>query len=473
MNTIFDYPEKRPSFEVPSHDVEDRHPIPDDFLNDGVRLVELSEPDVVRHYTKLASMNFGVDSGMYPLGSCTMKYNPKIHEKAAALEDFSCLHPLCDDDMSQGTLRMIHDLSRYLCEITGMSRFSCVPAAGAHGELTGVMMIKKYFERRGERRTIILIPDTAHGTNPASVAMCGFETKEIPSTADGDVDMDALTAALDENVAAMMLTCPNTLGLFDRNIAGIADALHAKGALFYCDGANLNALLGRARVADMGFDLMHINLHKTFSTPHGGGGPGAGPVGATESLAPFLPVPRVEEREGIYHLDYEDTSSIGMIHSFCGNVLVLLKAYAYILSLGPDGIREAGENAVLNANYLLCKLKGSYSLPFDRLCKHEFVLSDEGLPDGVTANDIAKRILDYGFHAPTVYFPLLVHGAIMIEPTETESRETLERFADAMITIRREAETDPDMLKSAPHTTPVRRVDAVQAARKPVLKKDD
>ena len=470
MGTIFDIPSTRSSFKIPSYGIADADPIPGELLNSGIDLPELSELEVVRHYTDLSMMNIGVDSAMYPLGSCTMKYNPKINERAAALEGFASLHPLCGDDMGQGSLRIIHELGRYLSEITGMSRFSCAPAAGAHGELAGVMMIKKYFEHRKETRRFILIPDSAHGTNPASVAMCGFEVKEVPSTKEGDVDLEALASCLDENVAAMMLTSPSTLGLFDRGILRIAEMLHAKGALFYCDGANLNAVLGRASIAAMGFDLMHINLHKTFSTPHGGGGPGAGPIGSVEKLAPFLPGPFVSENDGTYGLDNGDDRSIGRLHSFYGNFLVCVKAYAYIRSLGAAGLKEVSENAVLNANYLLSKLKQYYDLPYQRLCKHEFVLSDAGFPNGVTANDIAKRILDAGYHAPTVYFPLLVHGAIMIEPTETESLATLDRFADAMISIRGEAETEPELVKSAPHTTPVRRVDAVLAARKPVIK---
>lgn len=470
MGTVFDIPSARSSFTLPSYGIADACPIPDGLLNSGIELPELSEPDVVRHYTRLSAMNIGVDSTMYPLGSCTMKYNPKINERAAALDRFTGLHPLCGDDAAQGSLEIIHELGCFLSEITGMSRFSCVPAAGAHGELAGVMMIKKYFEHRHEPRRVILIPDSAHGTNPASVAMCGFEVREIPSTAEGDVDLDALASGLDETVAAMMLTSPNTLGLFDRSILRIAEMLHAKGALFYCDGANLNALLGRAKISAMGFDLMHINLHKTFSTPHGGGGPGAGPIGAVDELVPFLPGPCVSEKDGVYSLEAPDERSIGRLHSFYGNFLVCVKAYAYIRSLGEAGLRDVSENAVLNANYLLARLKPHYDLPFDRLCKHEFVLSDAGFPNGITANDIAKRILDAGFHAPTVYFPLLVHGAIMIEPTETESRSTLDSFAEAMISIRKEADADPERVKSAPHETPVRRVDAVLAARKPVVK---
>jgi glycine dehydrogenase subunit 2 len=470
MNTIFDHTTiEQSSYRIPQFDLPCEK-IPDEYLNTGIDIPSVGEVDVVRHYTRLSTLNFGVDTGMYPLGSCTMKYNPKINEKTAVLEGFTNSHPLAGDGATQGSLRMIFELERYLCAITGMNRFSTIPAAGAHGELAGVMIIRKYFEKRGESRKVILIPDTAHGTNPASVAMCGFDVREVPSTQDGDVDCYALASMCDENVAAMMLTCPNTLGLFDRNIEAIAKILHDKGALFYCDGANLNALLGRARVADLGFDMMHINLHKTFSTPHGGGGPGSGPVGVSDKLVPFLPIPVVEKSGDMFHLSYECPDTIGRVHSFYGNFLIMVRAYTYIRMLGPDGIREAGEHAVLNANYLLAKLKTVYNLPINRMCKHEFVLNDEGMPNGVTTNDIAKRILDYGYHAPTIYFPLLVHGAIMIEPTETENKTTLDEFADAMIAIRREAETNPDMVKTAPHTTKIGRVDAVLAARKPVLR---
>lgn len=472
MKTIFESGKKgKRGFAVPQWDVPDSDPIPAKYLSEHSDLIDVSEVDVVRHYTNLSRANFGVDSGMYPLGSCTMKYNPKVNEKYASLSGFADLHPLVDESSCQGALEVLYDLASYLSSITGMKRFSMMPAAGAHGELASVMIIKKYFEDLGEDRKIILTPDSAHGTNPASVAICGFDVKEVPSTAEGDVDIEALRNMIDGNVAAMMLTSPNTLGLFDRNVHLIADILHENGSLFYCDGANLNAVMGKAMVADMGFDVMHINLHKTFSTPHGGGGPGAGPIGVVAKLEKYLPVPVVEKRvDGSYFLDDDRPFSIGRVHSFYGNFLVCLKAYIYIRLLGARGIRAVSENAVLNANYLLARLKDTYTLPIARRCMHEFVLSDTGVPNGVTTNDIAKRILDYGFHAPTVYFPLLIHGAIMIEPTETESRETLDGFVEAMKTIFGEARSDPDMVKSAPHTTAVRRVDAVAAARKPVLK---
>lgn len=470
MSTIFDLSGKgKSAFAAPQWDVKDYDPVPDALCDDGVDLIEVSEIDVVRHYTALSTMNIGVDTAMYPLGSCTMKYNPKINERTASLDGFAKIHPLCGDAMSQGALRLMYELNEYLCAITGMSAFTLSPAAGAHGELTGVMVVKKYFEHRDENRRVVLIPDSAHGTNPASVTMCGFEVREVPSTPDGDVDMRALRGMVNDNVAAMMLTSPNTLGLFDRNIHEIADVLHAGGALFYCDGANLNALLGVAMIADMGFDLMHINLHKTFSTPHGGGGPGSGPMGAAGKLARFLPAPLVAKKNETYILEYDRPDSIGRVHSFYGNFLMMVRAYTYIRMLGPDGIREAGENAVLNANYLRALLADEFNAPVKRICKHEFVINDSGMPNGVTTNDIAKRILDYGYHAPTVYFPLLIHGAMMIEPTETECRNTLERFAETLIRIKKEAAENPEMVKSAPHTTPVKRVDAVLAARKPVL----
>ena len=448
----------------------DLDPIPDDLLNDGIDIVDVSEPELVRHYTKLSRMNFGVDTGMYPLGSCTMKYNPKFNESVSAFDEFTTIHPLNGARSSQGCLKILFELSNYLCAITGMSSFSLNPAAGSHGELSGVMIIKKYFEKKGTPRNRIIIPDSAHGTNPASVAMCGFDIVEVPSTEEGDVDIERLETLLDDTIAAMMLTSPNTLGLFDRNITKIADMLHQNGSLFYADGANLNAVMGMAKMRDMGFDLMHVNLHKTFSTPHGGGGPGSGPIGVSEELVPFLPVPVVEYTNDSYVLTYDRPDSVGPVHGFYGNFLVCLKAYCYIRMLGYDGLRHASRSAVVNANYLMHRLKSTYNLPIKRTCMHEFVINDENMPHGVTTNDIAKRLLDYGFHAPTVYFPLLIHGAMMIEPTETESLESLDSFVDAMNAIQKEAEGNPDLIKEAPHTTPVTRVDAVTAARKPVLR---
>ncbi len=474
MSTIFEKSKPgKSAFPVPRYDIPEFNGIPAKYLGEGAGLLDVDEVDVVRHYTALSRMNYSVDTQMYPLGSCTMKYNPKINERLASLPGFANLHPLAGDGCSQGALCLMWELADGLSTITGMHSFSLAPAAGAHGELASVMIIKKYFEDKKEHRPVILIPDSAHGTNPASVAMCGFTVKEVPSTPEGDVDITVLKTMVDDTVAAMMLTSPNTLGLFDRNVHQIAEILHDHGALFYCDGANLNAVMGVARVSDMGFDIMHINLHKTFSTPHGGGGPGAGPIGVVEHLEKYLPVPVVVREGDTFRLQNDRPHSIGRVHSFFGNFLVCVRAFAYLRRLGADGIRSTAQTAVLNANYLLARLRKTYHLPVDRLCKHEFVLSDKGFPNGVTTNDIAKRILDYGFHAPTVYFPLLVAGAIMVEPTETESRETLDAFADAMLAIRDEAEKDPDTVKSAPHTAPVKKVDAVTAARKPVLKWDD
>jgi glycine dehydrogenase subunit 2 len=473
MQTIFSFHKKgKNKYSIPACDSIQGDEIPQSMLRDDLTLVDVSEVDVVRHYRKLSSLNFGVDNGMYPLGSCTMKYNPKINDVVAMLPQFAMQHPATIEETGQGALHMMYQLQQILCQITGMHYFSLSPAAGAHGELTSVMIIKKYFETKGEKRNILLIPDSAHGTNPASVAMCGFEVKEIPSDSDGDVDLTKLEDALNEHVAAMMLTSPNTLGLFDRNILKIAEMLHSKGALFYCDGANLNAVVGKVRPVDMGFDIMHVNLHKTFSTPHGGGGPGAGPIGVVEKLAPFLPVPIIEKADR-YCLQYNRPLSIGRIHSFFGNFMVMLRAYTYIMMLGSDGLRSVAEHAVCNANYLRTKLRNHFQVPYNRICMHEFVINDEGLPNGITTNEVAKRLLDYGFHAPTVYFPLIVHGAMMIEPTETEHRDTLDAFADAMLTIKKEAAQNPALLKKAPVTTPVRKVDAVLAARKPVLKWDD
>ncbi len=473
MQTIFSFHKKgKNKYSIPACDPIQVDEIPQSMLRDDLTLVDVSEVDVVRHYRKLSSLNFGVDNGMYPLGSCTMKYNPKINDVVAMLPQFAMQHPATIEETGQGALHMMYQLQQILCQVTGMHYFSLSPAAGAHGELTSVMIIKKYFETKGEKRNILLIPDSAHGTNPASVAMCGFEVKEIPSDSDGDVDLTKLEDALNEHVAAMMLTSPNTLGLFDRNILKIANMLHSKGALFYCDGANLNAVVGKVRPVDMGFDIMHVNLHKTFSTPHGGGGPGAGPIGVVEKLAPFLPVPIIEKADR-YYLQYNRPLSIGRIHSFFGNFMVMLRAYTYIMMLGSDGLRNVAEHAVCNANYLRTKLRNHFQVPYNRICMHEFVVNDEGLPNGITTNEVAKRLLDYGFHAPTVYFPLIVHGAMMIEPTETEHRDTLDAFADAMLTIKKEAAQNPALLKKAPVTTPVRKVDAVLAARKPVLKWDD
>ena len=451
-------------------------------------LPEVSELDVVRHYTNLSQMNFGVDSGFYPLGSCTMKYNPKINEEIAAMPAFAGLHPLQPASTVQGALRLYKDLAQALSAITGMAEFTLDPFAGAHGELTGLMIIRQYHMSRGDvRRTRIIVPDSAHGTNPASAAVCGLEIVQVKSNEMGLVDVEDLKPLLDDTVAGIMMTNPNTLGLFEKDIREIASLVHECGGLLYYDGANMNPLMGVVRPGDMGFDVLHLNLHKTFSTPHGGGGPGAGPVGVAAHLAPHLPVPKVVEAEDgtLYVSDCacrcESSSegsaaaqTCGRISGFMGNFGVLLRAYTYILMLGKQNIRMVGPLAVLGANYIKESLKDCYKLPIPSVCKHEFVF--DGLLDqstGVTTLDVAKRLLDYGFHAPTIYFPLLFHQSIMIEPTETESKETLDGFIEIMKHIAAEAVADPDSLKTAPHTTPVRRLDETTAARQPVLRYKD
>ncbi|MFQ5794765.1 MAG: aminomethyl-transferring glycine dehydrogenase subunit GcvPB [Candidatus Bipolaricaulia bacterium] len=435
------------------------------------RLPEVSQPEVVRHYVRLSQKNFGIDTGFYPLGSCTMKYNPKVNEETANNPRWRDAHPLMPGALSQGSLRLMYELGERLRRIGGMDAITLQPAAGAHGELTGMSLIKKYFEVGGElnQRHKILVPDSAHGTNPASVTMAGFETVQIPSNERGTVDLKVLEQTADEATAGIMLTVPNTLGIFEDEIVEITGIVHEVGGLCYFDGANLNAFLGRARPGDMGADIVHYNLHKTFSTPHGGGGPGAGPVGVVERLAPFLPVPIVVKDGNRYRLDYDRPESIGKLHNFYGNFAVLVRAYTYIRALGDEGLRAVSENAVLNANYLKERLKRIYRLPYDRLYKHEFVLSGVGQGEDVHTIDIAKRLLDYGFHSPTIYFPLIVPEALMIEPTETESKETLDAFAEALEEIAQEAKENPELLKQAPHTTPVRRLDEVRAARHPIL----
>ncbi|MBW2976195.1 aminomethyl-transferring glycine dehydrogenase subunit GcvPB [Candidatus Woesearchaeota archaeon] len=461
----------RTAVELPGLDVpEKENLIPGSMLRNELSLPELSELDVVRHYTGLSRKNFGVDNGFYPLGSCTMKYSPKINEDMARLSGFTMVHPLAPLNLNQGALQLMYELEKDLCEITGMERFTLQPSAGSHGELTGVMIIKKYFQAKNEKRSKILIPDSAHGTNPASAALCEFEVETVKSGEDGCIDLEDLRMRLSRDVAGLMLTNPNTLGIFDKNILQIAELLHENGSLFYCDGANANAVVGIVKIADMGFDIVHLNLHKTFSTPHGCGGPGSGPVGVVKNLVDFLPVPLIEKNNDKYYFNYNLKNSIGQVRAFYGNFGVLVKAYTYIKSIGAEGLRKVAENAVLNANYLMSKLKKYYDLPYNTVCKHEFVLSDKNMPNGITTADIAKRLLDYGFHAPTIYFPLIVHGAIMIEPTETESKQTLDKFADTMIRIKKEAEESPELLHNAPSTTPVKRLDAVLAARKPVLK---
>jgi glycine dehydrogenase subunit 2 len=434
------------------------------------RIPNVSEPIIARHYSALSKMNYGVDDGFYPLGSCTMKYNPKINEDLARLPGFASLHPRAPDECVQGALHLLYELSQLLCRIAGLPAVSLQPVAGAHGELTGMFLLKRFFEERGDtRRTRILLPDSAHGTNPASAAVAGFSITEVPSDEEGMVDLGELDAKLDETLAGIMLTVPNTLGIFEERIVEITDKVHAAGGLCYFDGANLNAFLGRARPGDMGADVFHFNLHKTLSTPHGGGGPGSGPIAVSAVLGDYLPVPRVAKSENNYRLDWDHPRSVGSVHSFYGNFLVAVKAYAYLQQLGDSGLREVSENAVLNANYLQERLKETYHLPYDRLCKHEFVLSGKGISEGVTTLDVAKRLIDYGIHPPTIYFPLIVCEALMIEPTETEGKTSLDRFIDAMERIAVEAKEHPDLLQGAPHNAPVRRLDQSRAVRAPVL----
>lgn len=434
-------------------------------------LPEVCEVDVIRHYTELSRRNFGVDNGFYPLGSCTMKYNPKLNEDVARFAGFSQIHPYQPEESIQGALELLYTLQNDLAALTGMDQVSLQPAAGAHGEWTGLMMIRAYHESRGEKRTKVIVPDTSHGTNPASATVAGFETVTIPSDARGMVDLDALRAAVGRDTAALMLTNPSTLGLFEKNILEIADIVHEAGGLLYYDGANANAIMGIARPGDMGFDVVHLNLHKTMSTPHGGGGPGAGPVGVKRKLIPFLPRPIVGRKEdGTCFWDTDRPESIGRVKAYCGNFGILVRAYAYIRTYGPEGLRRVSELAVLNANYMLHRLAPYYEVPYPGVCKHEFVLSGKPLKAfGVRTLDVAKRLLDFGYHPPTIYFPLNVEECLMIEPTETESKETLDAFIDVMIQIAREAETDPELVVNAPRTTAVKRLDEATAARKPVL----
>jgi len=456
-----------------------------DFIPEGLlreqsaQLPSLSELDVVRHFTRLSRLNFGVDANFYPLGSCTMKYNPKFTEVVAALDGFARLHPLAPQlcvaaKWCQGSLEVLYETEKLLCEITGMDAFTLHPMAGAHGELTGTLIIAAYHAARGDKRTKIICPDSAHGTNPASAAIAGFEVVNIASK-DGIVDPEALAAALDETVAGVMLTCPNTLGLFERHLPKIVDLIHDAGALLYYDGANLNAILGKMRPGDAGFDVMHVNLHKTFGTPHGGGGPGSGPVGVSAALAPYLPISRVvKDEEGLFYLDYDYPQSIGYVAPLYGNFAVILKAYAYILRLGREGLIRVSEQAVLAANYLRARLESSLDIPFNRICMHEFVASAEksAQATGVRAIDLAKALLDRGIHSPTVYFPLIVKEAVMIEPTETESKDTLDGFVEDLRRIVAQAEHSPDEVKAAPRTTPVGRLDETKAARDMVLTAD-
>jgi len=434
------------------------------------RIPQLSEPELARHYTRLSKLNYGIDDGLYPLGSCTMKYNPKVNEDLARLPGFALAHPKADEGLVQGSLHLLYEISQVLSRMAGLDAVTLQPAAGAHGELTGMFLLRRYFEKRGEpQRKRILLPDSAHGTNPASANTAGFSVVQLPSNEKGMVDLAALKGELDSNLAGIMLTVPNTLGIFEEEILSVTELVHEAGGLCYFDGANLNAFLGRARPGDMGADVFHFNLHKTLSTPHGGGGPGGGPVAVSGRLSELLPVPRIKKEGEKYRLDWDFPDSIGSVHPFYGNFGVLLKAYAYILLLGDVGLRAVSENAVLNANYLQSRLKRTFTLPYDRLCKHEFVLSGADIGPGIKTLDIAKRLIDYGFHPPTIYFPLIVQEALMIEPTECEGRDTLDRFVEAMERIAAEAGETPERLRNAPQRAPVRRLDETRAARQPVL----
>jgi glycine dehydrogenase subunit 2 len=460
---------------LPSYDLPPPPELPEQLRRtEPPRLPEVAEFELVRHFTELSTRNFGVDTGFYPLGSCTMKYNPRINERLAALPGFARLHPLQEEDGAQGALELMWRLQEILAEVTGLDAVSLQPAAGSQGELTGLLLVRAYFAARGEgeQRRKVVIPDTAHGTNPASVTMAGYELTPVRTDARGNIDVDDLRGKVDEHTAALMLTNPSTLGLFDENIEEIERIFHGAGALMYYDGANLNAVCGISRPGDMGFDIVHINLHKTFSQPHGGGGPGGGPVAVRDILEPFLPVPAVVRREdGGFGLDYDRPQTIGKVRGFTGPFGVFVRSYAYIRMWGPR-LREMSEVAVLNANYVLARLKDAYDLPFDRLCMHEFVVSARSLKKqhGCTALDVAKRLMDYGFHPPTIYFPLIVPEALMVEPTETEAKETLDAFCDAMLAIAREAAEEPELLKEAPHHRPVKRLDEVRAAKRLVVK---
>ena len=443
--------------------------IPKDLLRSELPLPNVSELTVVRHYTNMSRLNFGIDLGFYPLGSCTMKYNPRVNEDIASMNGFKNLHPFSHEDCIQGSLQLMWELERDLKALTGMDAFSLQPAAGAQAELLGVMITKAYFRQKNQKqRTKIIIPDSAHGTNPATASMCKFETITIPSDSRGNMDISKFQAALQQDVALVMLTNPNTLGLFEEKVLEISDLAHKNGTMMYCDGANMNAMLGITRPADQGFDFIHLNLHKTFSTPHGGGGPGSGVLGVKEFLEDYLPLPRVVNKSGKYAFDYTQRKSIGTMRYCYGNFGMLVRAYAYVKSWG-NGIRRISENAILNANYLQRLLRDDFDVPFDRICAHEFVISSRALGDR-SALDIAKRLLDYGFHPPTIYFPLIVREALMIEPTETESKETLDNFAWAMKKIAQELREKPDLVRGSPHTKPVGRLDEVSAARKPNLR---
>lgn len=451
-------------------DINDK--LPKHLIRDvPAELPEVSELQLVRHYTALSNKNYGIDNGFYPLGSCTMKYNPKINEDVVRLEGFSRIHPYQSTETVQGALEVLYELQEELAVITGMDAVTLQPSAGAQGEWTGLMMVKAYHKQKGEVRTKVLVPDSAHGTNPASASVAGFETITIPSNEHGLVDLDELKKHVDDNTAALMLTNPNTLGLFEKEIVEIAKVVHEAGGLLYYDGANANAILGKTTPGQMGFDIVHLNLHKTFTTPHGGGGPGAGPVGVKERLIPFLPVPLVKKVNEEFVLDFNQPLSIGRVKGYYGNFGILLRAYTYIRTMGPEGLRQVSESAVLHANYLRKKLEPYFDAPHSQICKHEFVLSGSRQKKlGVRTLDMAKRLLDFGYHPPTIYFPLNVEECLMIEPTETESKETLDAFANVMIQIAKEVEVNPGVVLDAPHTTVIGRLDEVQAARQPILR---
>jgi glycine dehydrogenase subunit 2 len=461
----------RSGFYWPAEAGEIANQIPAALLRDDIPgFPELGELEVLRHFTRLSQRNFGIESQFYPLGSCTMKYNPKINEVVARFPGIAQIHPLTPAELLQGALSLLYELERMLLEISGMEHVSLQPSAGAQGELTGLMLIRAYLTDQGNPRKKIIVPDTAHGTNPASSTLCGYDVVQISSNAQGVIDAPTVEKVMDENVAALMVTNPNTLGLFEKNIEAVAQVVHGKGGLVYLDGANLNALMGIAKPGRMGVDVLHMNLHKTFSTPHGGGGPGAGPVAVKERLGEYLPVPRIVKSGDVFELREDCPKSIGRVRSFFGNFGVLARAYTYIISLGGDGLEEASRMALLNANYIRKKLEKSYQIAFNEPCMHECIFTDRlQHKQGVSTLDIAKRLLDYGFHPPTIYFPLVVSGALMIEPTETETPETLDAFVDAMLSIAQEAKENPEIVKTAPHSTPVSRLDEARAARKPVL----
>jgi glycine dehydrogenase subunit 2 len=458
----------RVGYSIPSLDVPAAEPQPE-LLRGGIEgFPELSEVDVVRHYTRLSTWNYGVDTGFYPLGSCTMKYNPKVNEAACRLPGFCEIHPQAPEVLNQGALELMYRLQQALAEVSGFSAVTLQPAAGAHGEFTGMLMIRAWHEEQGNKRTKVIIPDTAHGTNPASAALCGYQVVTVATN--GVLSREAVAAVMSDEVAALMVTNPNTLGLFEPEIREICALVHERGGLVYCDGANFNAMMGISRPGDLGIDVMHFNLHKTFSTPHGGGGPGAGPVGVAAKLIPFLPKPVVAKQGGAYRLDYDRPRSIGRVKSFNGHFGVLVRAYAYILSMGGEGLTKATELAVLNANYIRARLEEVFDLPFKQRSLHEVVFSEAALAGSCHTLDLAKRLIDYGYHPPTIYFPQVVRGALMIEPTETESKQTLDNFCDAMLAIAEEARIDPEQLLQAPQRAKVRRLDEAAAARKPKLR---